>query len=351
MLLDPRTWALAHRIDELLPRLPADVQHEGVGRDPRLGIRGADRGGADGRRGRRRDPRPPQGARAHPCDTRPARRRLGHPPVRDLAGDRRLRRRALPVRLRLDARARPPRADLRPPCPRRRPRPRDRDPRQRPDARPPPAAPRPLRQLALLAGPRLRPRLGPHPALSGLSPGRRAPRLRRLRDLRRDRRPADPHRRRPRVDLPLVGRPPPARPRHRSRSGSWTPRPAATTPPPSSPSSPRWSSWRPRRASPPTARSPPRRSSPRTASSPPATASTPSSSTPTSRPASRSPDLVSTTSSRPAARTPQDLGCADELGSLTDLVARPARKRQIETARDAPSLGRLVERLSDRFAE
>ena len=27
MLLDPRTWALAHRIDELLPRLPVDTQH------------------------------------------------------------------------------------------------------------------------------------------------------------------------------------------------------------------------------------------------------------------------------------------------------------------------------------
>ena len=26
MLLDPRTWALAHRIEELLPRLPAETQ-------------------------------------------------------------------------------------------------------------------------------------------------------------------------------------------------------------------------------------------------------------------------------------------------------------------------------------
>ena len=47
----------------------------------------------------------------------------------------------------------------------------------------------------------------------------------------------------------------------------------------------------------------------------------------------------------------QDLGCESELDSLEDLVADPPNKRQIKTAHDAPSLGRLVERLSDRFAE
>ncbi len=47
----------------------------------------------------------------------------------------------------------------------------------------------------------------------------------------------------------------------------------------------------------------------------------------------------------------QDLGCAAELESLTDLAKDPPNKRQITTAKDAPSLGRLVERLSDRFAE
>lgn len=47
----------------------------------------------------------------------------------------------------------------------------------------------------------------------------------------------------------------------------------------------------------------------------------------------------------------QDLGCEAELESVTDLVDDPPARRQISTARHAPSLGRLVERLSDRFAE
>ena len=47
----------------------------------------------------------------------------------------------------------------------------------------------------------------------------------------------------------------------------------------------------------------------------------------------------------------QDLGCEAELESVADLVEDPPARRQIETARHVPSLGRLVERLSDRFAE
>jgi hypothetical protein len=47
----------------------------------------------------------------------------------------------------------------------------------------------------------------------------------------------------------------------------------------------------------------------------------------------------------------QDLGCLDELDSISTLLEDPPNKRQIATARDAPSLGRLVERLSDRFSE
>jgi glutamate---cysteine ligase / carboxylate-amine ligase len=46
----------------------------------------------------------------------------------------------------------------------------------------------------------------------------------------------------------------------------------------------------------------------------------------------------------------QDLGCATELESIVNLVEDPPNKRQITTARNAPSLGRLVERLSDDFA-
>jgi len=47
----------------------------------------------------------------------------------------------------------------------------------------------------------------------------------------------------------------------------------------------------------------------------------------------------------------EDLGCAAELAAVTDLLADPPARRQIEIARDAPSLGRLVERLADRFVE
>jgi carboxylate-amine ligase len=47
----------------------------------------------------------------------------------------------------------------------------------------------------------------------------------------------------------------------------------------------------------------------------------------------------------------QDLGCEEELASVDELVKDPPARRQIETARQVPSLGRLVERISDRFAE
>ncbi len=47
----------------------------------------------------------------------------------------------------------------------------------------------------------------------------------------------------------------------------------------------------------------------------------------------------------------QELGREEELAAVTDLIEDPPAKRQITTARHAPSLGRLVERLSDRFAE
>jgi carboxylate-amine ligase len=47
----------------------------------------------------------------------------------------------------------------------------------------------------------------------------------------------------------------------------------------------------------------------------------------------------------------EDIGCAAELAAIADLLADPPAKRQIETARDVPSLGGLVERLADRFVE
>ena len=47
----------------------------------------------------------------------------------------------------------------------------------------------------------------------------------------------------------------------------------------------------------------------------------------------------------------QDLGCEEQLDSVAELVDDPPARRQIETARGAASLGGLVEWLSDRFAD
>jgi carboxylate-amine ligase len=47
----------------------------------------------------------------------------------------------------------------------------------------------------------------------------------------------------------------------------------------------------------------------------------------------------------------EDLGCSAELAAVADLLADPPAKRQIEIARDAPSLGGLVEQLANRFVE
>jgi len=47
----------------------------------------------------------------------------------------------------------------------------------------------------------------------------------------------------------------------------------------------------------------------------------------------------------------QELGCEAELRSVTALLDDPPARRQIITAKNAPSLGRMVEKLSDRFAE
>lgn len=47
----------------------------------------------------------------------------------------------------------------------------------------------------------------------------------------------------------------------------------------------------------------------------------------------------------------QDLGCETELMSVEALIEDPPARRQIVSAKNAPSLGRLVEKLSDRFDE
>ena len=88
-------------------------------------------------------------------------------------------RRALPVGLRVDARAGAARADVRAPRSRRR----CRTPRWairagQPDARAPAAAARPVGQLAVLAGPRHRPGLGSHAAVPGVPAGGHPARVR-----------------------------------------------------------------------------------------------------------------------------------------------------------------------------
>jgi carboxylate-amine ligase len=47
----------------------------------------------------------------------------------------------------------------------------------------------------------------------------------------------------------------------------------------------------------------------------------------------------------------QDLGCEAELDSVAELAEDPPARRQIETGRNLPSLGRLVEHLADDYVE
>ena len=121
MLLDQLSWALAHRIDSVLPAPPPRRARRASPPRPTARRWRSRPASTAGRRRRSRSWRRCAASSTttlRPLSMRAAERR--HPPVRGLAGDRRLRRRALPVRLRLDARAGPARADLRPPRPRRR---------------------------------------------------------------------------------------------------------------------------------------------------------------------------------------------------------------------------------------
>ena len=112
------------------------------------------------------------------------------------------------------------------------PTPRTRSARANRHARAPAAAARAVGQLAVLAGPRHRPGLGAHAALPGL-PARRASRapFARLRRLRRGGRPADPLRRDPRADVPVVGRAPAAALRHGRGADHGRADDASPTPP------------------------------------------------------------------------------------------------------------------------
>ena len=105
-----------------------------------------------------------------------------------------------------------------------------RDPRAQRRARAPAGAARAVGQLAVLAGPRQRARLGAHADLPGVPAHRPAAPLRELRGVRRGRRRAAALRRVPRADVPVVGRAPAAASSARSRCGSWTPRRGWRTP-------------------------------------------------------------------------------------------------------------------------
>ena len=121
MLLDPQGWSLAQEIDRVLPALAPELGPHVTAETHRSALELAtgvhtDVPGGDGRAGR-----PARGARARSCATLGLRAAASgtHPFAvwQEIAC---LRRRALPARLRLDARAGAPRADLRAPRPRRR---------------------------------------------------------------------------------------------------------------------------------------------------------------------------------------------------------------------------------------
>ncbi len=175
-------------------------------RDPRLRARARDPAARRHRRRDRRAARAAQRAREGDRAARDPRRGRRHAPVHAVGGRRGLPRRALPVPLLLDARARPARADVRPARPRRGAEPGAGRARLQPRARAPADPARAVGQLAVLAGPRHRAVLDAHAALPGL-PARRDPApVPLLRRLRRGRRRAAALRRVPRADVPVVGR-------------------------------------------------------------------------------------------------------------------------------------------------
>ena len=194
------------------------------GRDARRGGRARHRRQRDGRRRGSRAARPAHGDARDVRGVRAGGRQRRHAPVRGVARDGGLERRALRGHLRLDARARAARADVRAARPRGRARARGRDPRGQRAARAPAGAARPVGQLAVLAGARQRAGLGAHAALPGLPPRRHPARVRRLRRLRALGRPAAAPPGVPGADVPVVGRPPAAplrddRGAHHGRAG------------------------------------------------------------------------------------------------------------------------------------
>ena len=214
MLLDPRDWSLASRIDEVLPALPAELADRAAAEThgsalelasrPHRTVAGAVAELESLRAGLAADLAPLE-LRAAVCGTHPfaqwsevevspgARYRSIYDSMRELA--RREPTFALHVHVAVpDARVGGARAAR--------------------DARARPAAARAVGQLAVLAGPRHRPRLGARAGLRHVPARRHPARVRQLRRVRRGGRRAAALRRVPRADVPVVGRAAAAEARH-----------------------------------------------------------------------------------------------------------------------------------------
>ena len=338
--------------DDVLAALPARLLERTARRDARLGARARDR--AARRRRRRRVAelaRAARRARATARAARHARRGRRHAPVRAVAGRRGLARRALPVPLRLDARAGPARADVRAARARRGARPRDgacaRSTRMR--------AHLPLllalsAQLAVLAGPRHR--AWPRRARRSSRPSRASgiPRaFALLRRLRRGGRRAAALRRDPRADVPVVGRAAAAALRHARGAGHGRADARRPTPPRSSRSCSALVRLEALEGcAEPRALVAARRCSTRTASSPRATAWRRSCIDPDHGAARPARELLERAARRRARRTPPSLGCAPELESVRGLAAAAGAARQRSRAGRgaAPQLGRVMRALA-----
>ena len=215
MLLAPGSWLPASRCEDVLAALPRADRRTRTRRDARLGARAGQRPAHDRRRRRRAARGAAPGAERHARRARPPRRGRGHAPVGALGAHAGFTGRALPVRAPVDARAGPARADVRAARARRGPRPRGGRTRAERDAAAHPGAARAVGQLAVLAGPRLRPGFRPHAGVPDVPAHRRAPPLRQLRRLRAGDRRARALRRDPRAHVPVVGRAAAADVRHR----------------------------------------------------------------------------------------------------------------------------------------
>ena len=245
MLLDPRQWNLASRSEEVLAALPEEMAGRTAAETHGSALELATDPHADIGVGDRRAARPARAARRRARAARDARRGGGHAPVHAVGGRRGLPRRALPVPLLLDARARAARADLRAARARR---------GAEPGAwrcAPTTACARTCRCCSRCRATR---RSGRAATPGCARCARRSSRRSRASGIPREFRSygdyveGDRHaaalRRVPRADVPVVGRAAAAALRHARRCASWTRRRASATPRRSPRSCSAWCAWR-----------------------------------------------------------------------------------------------------------